>query len=120
MVGMNDLIRPGRSPVAVSACVDAILARLAASGARVVTVTYPDVVRLTPLAHLVVPRLLYFNARLRDAVRLGVTVVDLYQHAGLTRPRDRRTGLTRRRDTRNPPPAATGAPAYRAVGVLRR
>lgn len=87
MAGMNDLIRPGCRPAAVADCLDAAFTRLTASGARVVAVTYPDVVRLTPLARLVVPRLRYLNARLREAARFGVTVVDLYPHPFAADPR---------------------------------
>ena len=87
VVGMNDVIRPGCRVQEVADCLDDTFARLTAAGVRVATMTYPDVVRLTPLARLVVPRLLYLNARVRAAARFGVTVVDLYPHAFAADPR---------------------------------
>jgi lysophospholipase L1-like esterase len=85
--GMNDLIRPGCRIEEVADCLDDTFELLTTGGARVVTMTYPDIARLTPMARLVTPRLLRLNARIRAAERFGVTVVDVFPHRSTTDPR---------------------------------
>ena len=61
------------------------LRRNAAQGARVATVTFPDIGRIAPLARPLAPRVLAFNARLREAARRhGVIVADSEPHAAVT------------------------------------
>ncbi|MEV4258903.1 GDSL-type esterase/lipase family protein, partial [Spirillospora sp. NPDC049652] len=65
MAGMNDLIRPGCDADAVAADLDAMLAAFTASGATVVTFTFPDVGEIAPLAARLRPRVMAFNDRVR-------------------------------------------------------
>jgi len=82
MAGMNDLVRPGFDAVEVTGCLEEMFAALVAAGAHVVTVTYPDIGKIAPLARPLRSRVLDFNARIRTAAaRRGVTVVDTFPHA---------------------------------------
>ncbi|MEQ4718651.1 SGNH/GDSL hydrolase family protein [Nonomuraea sp. B19D2] len=79
MAGMNDIIRPGFDAAKVADIVADMIAQLTAAGAHVVTMTFPDIFRLAPLARPLRPRLLDFNARIREAAtRPGVTLVDTF------------------------------------------
>jgi lysophospholipase L1-like esterase len=88
VAGMNDLIRPRFNAADVTAHLDAMFAALTAAGAHVVTVTFPDIGTIMPLARPLRPRLLDFNQRIRDAaLRHGVTVIDTFPHPVFTDPR---------------------------------
>ncbi|MET8159224.1 SGNH/GDSL hydrolase family protein [Sphaerisporangium sp. NPDC005289] len=88
MAGMNDLVRPGCDASAVAADVEAMLAAFTASGARVVTFTFPDVAAISPLTRHLRPRVVDFNQRVRDAARRhGALVVDTFPHPVTTDPR---------------------------------
>ncbi len=88
MAGMNDLVRPGFDASAVAAELEAMLAAFAASGARVVTFTFPDVARIAPLVRHLRPRVLDFNERIRVAAhRHGALLVDTFGHPVTTDPR---------------------------------
>jgi lysophospholipase L1-like esterase len=81
MAGMNDLVRPGFDAVAVVGELEAMFAALSASGARVVTFTFPDIAKIAPLVRRLRPRLLDFNDRIRLAAdEHGVTVVDSFAY----------------------------------------
>lgn len=81
MAGMNDLVRSGFDAASVMTDIEEMFARLTASGARVATVTFPDLGKVSPLARRVLPRVLDLNARLRDtAERYGVAVLDVFVH----------------------------------------
>lgn len=85
IAGMNDLIRPGFDVVAVAASLEEMFAALTASGAHVLTVTYPDIGKIAPLARPLLPRVLALNERIREAAaRQGVTVIDTFPHAFAT------------------------------------
>ncbi|WP_327356993.1 SGNH/GDSL hydrolase family protein [Streptomyces sp. NBC_01304] len=85
VAGMNDLIRPGADPARIAADVEEMCAELAASGARVATVTYPDLGLIAPAARRLVPRVVDFNARIRDmAERHGIALVDTFPHVSTT------------------------------------
>jgi lysophospholipase L1-like esterase len=85
MAGMNDLIRPGFSAAEVTGCLEDMFAALTAAGARVVTITFPDLSKITPLARPLLPRVLDLNAGIRDAAaRHGVIVIDTFPHAVTT------------------------------------
>jgi lysophospholipase L1-like esterase len=45
VAGMNDLVRPSFSVAAVGGCLDEMFSALTASGARVATLTFPDLPR---------------------------------------------------------------------------
>ncbi|WP_113700448.1 SGNH/GDSL hydrolase family protein [Nonomuraea lactucae] len=85
MAGMNDLVRPGFDAAAVAGVLEEMFAELRAAGAQVVTVTFPDMSRVAPLARPLLPRVLAYNARVRAAAaRHGVTVVDTFPYAFAT------------------------------------
>lgn len=85
MAGMNDLIRPGFDAEAVAGCLAEMFEALTAAGAHVVTVTYPNIGRIAPLARPLMPRVLEFNDRIRvAAARYDVTLLDTFPHAVTT------------------------------------
>lgn len=85
MAGMNDLIRPGFNASEVTGHLEEIFTTLTAAGTHVVTVTFPDITKIAPLARPLRPRVLDFNARIRDAsARCGVTVIDTFPHTVVT------------------------------------
>ncbi|MFF4190698.1 SGNH/GDSL hydrolase family protein [Nonomuraea sp. NPDC001831] len=85
MAGMNDVIRPGFDAAAVAADLEHMFAALTGAGARVVTVTFPDIGRIAPLARPLLPRVLDLNARVREAAaRHGVTLVDTFPDTAVT------------------------------------
>ncbi|WP_067131204.1 SGNH/GDSL hydrolase family protein [Microtetraspora malaysiensis] len=88
MAGMNDLVRPGFDATAVAADLEAMLKALTASGATVVTFTFPDVAKIAPLARHLRPKVLDFNDRIRVmAERHGATLVDTFHQPITTDPR---------------------------------
>jgi lysophospholipase L1-like esterase len=88
MAGMNDLVRPGFDAPAVATELETMLAAFAASGARVVTFTFPDVAQIAPLARHLRPRVLDFNERIRTAAhRHGALLVDTFPYPVTTDPR---------------------------------
>ncbi|MEU3273622.1 SGNH/GDSL hydrolase family protein [Saccharomonospora sp. NPDC006951] len=85
MAGMNDLIRGGFDAAGVASHIEAMFADLTEAGATVVTVTFPDIGKITPLAAPLLPRVLDLNARIiAAAARHGVLVVDTFPHAVTT------------------------------------
>ncbi|GAA3127786.1 SGNH/GDSL hydrolase family protein [Planomonospora alba] len=85
VAGMNDLIRPGFDAAEVAGALEEMFARLTAAGARVVTVTYPDIGRIVPLARRLLPRVLDLNERIRRAAaRHDVVVVDTFPLVSVT------------------------------------
>ena len=77
--GMNDVIQPGRSFGPALADLEYVYAALAASGATVVTTTFPNVAQFLPLGRLVSGRLARINAAITSAAdRYGFGLVDLY------------------------------------------
>lgn len=84
-IGMNDVTRPGRAFDAALADLDEIYERLAASGATVVTTTFPDVAKMLPVGRFIGSRLLQINAVIRNAsLRHGFGLVDLYNAPSMT------------------------------------
>ncbi|GGP05309.1 SGNH/GDSL hydrolase family protein [Nonomuraea glycinis] len=85
IAGMNDLIRPGFDARAVAASLEEMFAALTGAGAYVLTVTFPDIGKIAPLARPLLPRVLALNAHIREAAaRHDVTVVDTFPHAFAT------------------------------------
>lgn len=77
VAGVNDLIRPSFDGEVVVRHLEAMFAELAATGAHVLTLTFPDLGRVMPVARLLSKRVADFNADLVAAAgRHGVTVVD--------------------------------------------
>ncbi|MFG3258618.1 SGNH/GDSL hydrolase family protein [Streptomyces sp. NPDC048172] len=88
LAGMNDLIRPGYDADEVAGHLEAMFAALTAAGARVATLTFPDVSRITPLARPLAPRVAVLNDRIRAAARRhGVLVAETHGHPVVTDPR---------------------------------
>src|SRR5271165_125955 len=86
-VGMNDVTRPGRSFNRTLPDLEGIYARLAQSGATVVTTTFPDVADILPVGGLFAPRILRINRVIRTACdRHGFRLVDLYSAASMKEP----------------------------------
>ncbi|MFH8758234.1 SGNH/GDSL hydrolase family protein [Streptomyces atroolivaceus] len=88
VAGMNDLIRPAFDADEVAGHLEAMFAALTASGARVATVTYPDISAIAPLARPLAPRVTALNTRIRAAAhRHGVLVAETEGLPALTDPR---------------------------------
>ncbi|MFI9503234.1 SGNH/GDSL hydrolase family protein [Nocardia sp. NPDC052566] len=88
MAGMNDIIRPRFDPAELLADLAAMFAELTATGARVVTFTYPDIGTVAPFVRLLSPRVRALNAQLRElAARHGATLIDFEPVAATTHPR---------------------------------
>ncbi|BBZ60345.1 SGNH/GDSL hydrolase family protein [Mycolicibacterium monacense] len=87
-IGMNDVTRPGRSFGAALADLDALYAKLAASGATVVTTMFPDITAILPVGRLIAGRVRRVNGVIETAAqRYGFRLVDLY-HAESMREHD--------------------------------
>jgi lysophospholipase L1-like esterase len=88
VAGVNDLIRPRFDAAEVAGHLEAMFAALSTGGARVVTLTFPDVGTIVPLARPLRPRVHDLNARIRQAAaRHGVTVAETAHHPVTTDPR---------------------------------
>nr|WP_063064648.1 SGNH/GDSL hydrolase family protein [Nocardia violaceofusca] len=88
IAGGNDLLRPEFDAGAVGEHLEATFAALTAQGAVVVTLTFPDVARVIPLARLLGPRTAALNEVIRDAAaRHGVLVAETGDHEVMTDPR---------------------------------
>lgn len=86
-IGMNDATRPGSGFDRALAGLDEIYARLAASGATVVTLTFPDIATIIPVGRLLAERVAQINARTVAAVdRYGFCLVDLFSAASMSQP----------------------------------
>ncbi|RII13853.1 GDSL-like Lipase/Acylhydrolase [Streptomyces sp. YIM 130001] len=81
VAGVNDLLRPRFDAAEVVGQVEEMFAALTGAGARVVTLTFPDVTRIAPLARPVRSRVLDYNAHVRAAAaRHGVLVAETALH----------------------------------------
>lgn len=88
VAGVNDLLRPSFDADEVAGHLEAMFAALTAQGARVATLTFPDMAKITPLARPVASRVSQINERiLQAAARHGVAVADTFPHAVVTDPR---------------------------------
>ncbi|PRY41432.1 SGNH/GDSL hydrolase family protein [Umezawaea tangerina] len=84
VAGVNDLLRPRVETAAVVGHLEAMFAALTESGARVATVTFPDLTRVIPLARPVRSRILDINDRIRAAAaRHGVAVAEIARHSSV-------------------------------------
>jgi lysophospholipase L1-like esterase len=78
VAGLNDTLRGDFDLEATAGDVEAMLVALREAGATVVTMTFPDPVRVNPIARFAKPRMIALNARIREtAERTGCFVVDL-------------------------------------------
>ncbi|MFG2894049.1 SGNH/GDSL hydrolase family protein [Streptomyces sp. NPDC048248] len=88
VAGMNDLLRPSFDADEVAGHLEAMFEALTAYGARVATLTFPDVGRIIPLARPIRPRVVALNHRIRTAAqRHGVVVAETSHHDVVTDPR---------------------------------
>ncbi len=88
MAGMNDLLRPRFDADEVAGHLEAAFAALTAQGARVATVTFPDVAQVMPLARPLGPRVTALNHRIREAARRhGVAVAETAHRRVVADPR---------------------------------
>jgi lysophospholipase L1-like esterase len=88
VAGVNDLLRPRFDAAEVAGHLEEMFAALTASGAHVVTLTFPDVGKIAPLARPLRSRVFDLNSRIRAAAdRHGVTVADTARQAIATDPR---------------------------------
>lgn len=86
--GLNDVIRPGCEVDAVLTRIDDMQGRFAATGATIMTITYPDPTGMTPLGRLVGDTMTAFNRGLREiAARHGSLLLDIEPIAAATDPR---------------------------------
>ncbi|MEU8841013.1 SGNH/GDSL hydrolase family protein [Streptomyces roseus] len=88
VAGVNDVPRPRFDADEVAGHLEAMFAALTSQGARVMTLTFPDLGRITPLARPLAPRVSALNDRIRAAgERHGVVVVETGHHPVVTDPR---------------------------------
>ncbi len=86
-IGMNDMTRPGPGFDRALEQLDAVYVRLAASGATVVTTTFPDLARILPIGRVLAKRVVVINNRIRAASTLhGFRLVDLFAAPSMTQP----------------------------------
>lgn len=86
--GVNDILRPKVSIEGVASQLEAVQRALAATGARVLALTLPDIGDSMYLARMVSDRMRLYNRRVREAsARTGATVVDLEEILGDYDPR---------------------------------
>ncbi|MFD8572584.1 SGNH/GDSL hydrolase family protein [Streptomyces sp. NPDC059639] len=67
VAGVNDLMRPSFDADETAGHLEAMFAALTAAGAKVATVTFPDVGRMIPVARPLAGRITALNARIRIA-----------------------------------------------------
>jgi lysophospholipase L1-like esterase len=88
VAGVNDLLRPRFDADEVAGHLDAMFAALTADGARVATLTFPDIARIVPAAKPIAHRVTALNDRIRESARRhGVVVADAEPHPVVTDPR---------------------------------
>ncbi|MGH2805650.1 MAG: SGNH/GDSL hydrolase family protein [Actinomycetota bacterium] len=138
VAGINDIIRPRTDLDAALVHMDEMLRDLRATGATVVTATFPDVSPINPVARLARRRLQHFNDGLRImASKSGALLVEAEDfpiladrsmwcddrlhlspegHRGLARATARTLGLS---DTGDAPVASIGADRRRITEELR-
>jgi lysophospholipase L1-like esterase len=88
VAGLNDALRRGFVLENTAGHLETMLERLRASGATVLTFTFPDPAPVMPVARLARARLQALNARLRAAAdRTGAIVLDLERHPFASDPR---------------------------------
>ncbi|MEY2228198.1 SGNH/GDSL hydrolase family protein [Streptomyces sp. BF23-19] len=88
VAGVNDILRPRFDAAEVAGHLEEMFAALTGAGARVATVTFPDLSVLVPLARPVAPRIADLNDRIRAAAaRHGVAVAETARPVAVTDPR---------------------------------
>jgi lysophospholipase L1-like esterase len=86
-IGMNDVTRPGRLFERALADLEYLHERLAATGATVVTTTFPDLVQILPAGRFIAGRVVEINDVIRTAAaRHDFRLVDLYGASSMIDP----------------------------------
>lgn len=86
-IGMNDVIRPGRAFNRALVDLEVLHAKLAESGATVVTTTFPDLAQIMPVGRMLTNRVIQINDVIRSAAaRHGFRLVDLYAAESMADP----------------------------------
>lgn len=75
MGGLNDMMRPSVDLDAVAAHLDAMVAAARATGATVLTNTFPDPTSIAPLFRRLAPRVAAYNNRIRAVARAHDAIV---------------------------------------------
>ncbi|AHI00272.1 SGNH/GDSL hydrolase family protein [Kutzneria viridogrisea] len=85
IAGLNDVMRPKFDAAQVASDLEAMFAGLTGIGARVASVTFPDIARIAPVARSLRPRVLELNARIREAAaRHGVALFEAFPYSVTT------------------------------------
>ena len=88
IAGLNDTLRPQCDLDATAGHLDAMIGALAAQGATVATMAFPDPVPINPLARAARARVFAFNERVREVARRhGALLVDFERDAAPPDPR---------------------------------
>ncbi|MFF1544407.1 SGNH/GDSL hydrolase family protein [Streptomyces sp. NPDC058291] len=88
VAGVNDLLRPRYDAAEAAGHLEEMFAALTGAGAQVVTLTFPDVGKIAPLARPIRSRVFELNDRIRAAAaRHGVAVAETGRQAVTTDPR---------------------------------
>jgi lysophospholipase L1-like esterase len=86
-IGMNDVTRPGPYFGGALTELDALHIHLAASGATVLTTTFPNIAKILPIGRVIASRVEQINDEIRKAaVRHDFRLVDLYNAPSMTVP----------------------------------
>ncbi|RRO14731.1 SGNH/GDSL hydrolase family protein [Saccharopolyspora rhizosphaerae] len=81
VAGLNDMLRSECDGEAIAARLEQMISALTEAGARVVTVTYPDIGQVAPMARRWQPRITEFNTRVREiAAKHGTALVEVDLH----------------------------------------
>jgi lysophospholipase L1-like esterase len=88
VAGVNDLLRPRYDAAEVAGHLEEMFAALTDAGTHVVTLTFPDIAKIAPLARPLRSRVSDLNTRIRAAAaRHGVAVAETGRQAVTTDPR---------------------------------
>jgi lysophospholipase L1-like esterase len=88
VAGMNDLMRPKFDAAEVAGHLEEMFDALTSAGARVATLTFPNIAKIMPIARPLLPRVLELNERIRAAAaRHDVAVLEPFAHPVTTDPR---------------------------------
>ncbi|MFI5477153.1 SGNH/GDSL hydrolase family protein [Streptomyces cacaoi] len=88
VAGVNDLLRPRYNAAEVAGHLEEMFAALTDAGSRVVTLTFPDIGKIAPLARPIRSRVFDLNTRIRAAAaRHGVAVAETGRQTVTTDPR---------------------------------
>jgi lysophospholipase L1-like esterase len=86
-VGMNDIVKPGRSFTRALIQLEHLYWRLSESGATVLTTTFPDISKILPVGRFLGKRVVVMNQTIAAASeRYAFRLVDLYNAESMMQP----------------------------------